>query len=105
MCVCLSVSLSRFLSLGLRLELGRRWDCECIVIPIIIGGLDVVSESFEKYKIMVPAEISMLMCTKITLLGSKKILRNFLARNQPYLLLLLISMGVPIWLVLAYILY
>ena len=25
------------------------WDCECIVIPIVIGGLGVVSESFEKY--------------------------------------------------------
>ena len=34
---------------GLRLELGRMWDCECIVIPIVIGGLGVVSESFEKY--------------------------------------------------------
>ena len=57
------------------------WDCECTVIPIVIGGLGVVSESFENYKNMVPAEISTLMCTKITLLGSEKILRNFLARK------------------------
>ena len=66
---------------GLRLELGRMWDCECIVVPIVVGGLGVVSENFEKYRCMVPADISTMMCTKITLLGSEKILRNFLARR------------------------
>ena len=66
---------------GLRQELGRMWDCECVVIPIVIGGLGVVSENFERYKHMVPAELSTAMCIKITLLGSEKILRNFLARR------------------------
>ena len=66
---------------GLRLELGRMWDCDCSVIPIVVGSLGMVSENFDKYKDMVPAEISSLMCTKITLLGSEKILRNFLARR------------------------
>ena len=66
---------------GLRQELGRMWDCECSVIPIVIGGLGVVSENFERYKHMVPAELSTAMCIKITLLGSEKILRNFLARK------------------------
>ena len=66
---------------GLRLELGRMWDCDCMVIPIVIGSLGVVSEHFEKYKDMVPAELSTVMCTKITMLGREKILRNFLARR------------------------
>ena len=66
---------------GLRLELGRMWDCECTVVPIVIGGVGVVSENFEKYKAMIPADITTLMCMKITLLGSEKILRNFLARK------------------------
>ena len=66
---------------GLRTELGRMWDCECVVVPVVIGGLGVVSENFEKYKLMVPANLSTIMCTKITLLGSEKILRGFLARK------------------------
>ena len=66
---------------GLRLELGRMWDCDCMVIPIVIGSLGVVSEHFEKYKDMVPAELSTVMCSKIVMLGSEKILRNFLARR------------------------
>ena len=66
---------------GLRLELGRMWDCECTVVPIVIGGVGVVSENFEKYKAMIPADITTLMCIKITLLGSEKILRNFLTRK------------------------
>ena len=66
---------------GLRMELGRMWNCECVVVPIVIGGLGVVSNNFEKYKLMVPANLSTIMCTKITLLGSEKILRSFLARK------------------------
>ena len=57
------------------------WDCECVVVPVVIGGLGVVSENFEKYKLMIPANLSTIMCTKITLLGSEKILRGFLARK------------------------
>ena len=66
---------------GLRLELGRMWDCECMVVPIVISGLGVVSMEFEKYKNMLPADISTVMCVKIALLGSEKILRSFLARR------------------------
>ena len=66
---------------GLRIELGRMWDCECIVIPIVVGGLGVVSMDFDKYKNMLPAQISSAMCIKIALLGSEKILRAFFARK------------------------
>ena len=66
---------------GLRLELGRMWDCECVVIPIVISGLGLVSVDFEKYKNSLPADISTVLCIKITLLGSEKILRRFLSRK------------------------
>lgn len=66
---------------GIRVELGRMWNCECVVVPIVVGGLGVVSENFEKYKNMVPADLSTCMCIKIALLGSEKIVRGFLARR------------------------
>ena len=66
---------------GLRVELGKMWDCECVVIPVVIGGLGVISEKFPEYLKMVPAELSMEMCLKITLLGSEKIMRLVLSRK------------------------
>ena len=66
---------------GLRLELGRMWDCDCVVVPIVVSGLGVVSVDFEKYKNILPADISTIMCSKIALLGSEKILRSFLSRR------------------------
>ena len=66
---------------GLRVELGRMWKCDCVVIPIVVGGLGVVSNYFMKYMEMVPAKISATMCIKIALLGSEKIMRRFLARK------------------------
>ena len=61
---------------GLRLELDQMWDCKCVVIPIVISGLGVVCMDFEKYINSLPV-----LCIKIALLGSEKILRNFLSRN------------------------
>ena len=66
---------------GLRLELGRMWDTECMVVLVVIGSVGVVSENFERYLKMVPAELSPTMCIKTTLLGSEKILRRFLSRK------------------------
>ena len=66
---------------GLRLELGRMWDTECLVVPVVIGSLGIVSENFERYLKMIPAELSPTMCIKTTLLGSEKILRRFLSRK------------------------
>ena len=57
------------------------WDCECVIVPIVISGLGLVSLEFEKYKNMLPADISTVMCVKIALLGSEKLLRSFLARR------------------------
>ena len=66
---------------GLRAELGKMWNCECVVIPVVIGGLGVISEKFLEYLKMVPAQLSMEMCIKITLLGSEKIMRSVLSRK------------------------
>ena len=66
---------------GLRVELAKMWQCECTVIPIVIGGLGGLSEKFVEYINVVPAEISVEMCLKITLLGSEKIMRSCLSRK------------------------
>ena len=66
---------------GLRVELGKMWDCECVVIPVVIGGLGVVSGRFLDYLNMIPADLSMELCLKITLLGSEKIMRSVLSRK------------------------
>ena len=52
-----------------------------MVIPIVAGGLGVVSLDFEKYINMLPAQVLPAMCIKIALLGSEKILRASLSRK------------------------
>ena len=66
---------------GLRVELGKMWDSECVVIPVVIGGLGVISEKFQDYLKMIPADLSTEMCLKITLLGSERIMRSVLSRK------------------------
>ena len=66
---------------GLRVELSKMWNCESVVIPVVIGGLGVISEKFPEYLKMVPAELSMEMCLKITLLGSEKIMSSVISRK------------------------
>ena len=38
---------------GLHVELGKMWDCECVVIPVVIGGLGMISEKFQEYLKMI----------------------------------------------------
>ena len=66
---------------GLRVELAKMWNCECVVIPIVIGGLGAISDKFTQYLDMIPADISSELCQKITLLGSEKIMRSCLSRK------------------------
>ena len=66
---------------GLRVELAKMWNCECIVIPIVIGGLGALSDKFSQYISMIPAEVSADLCQKITLLGSELIMRSCLSRK------------------------
>ena len=66
---------------GLRVELGKMWNSECIVVPVIVGGLGAVSRNFTNYLGMIPAQLSAAICIKITLLGSEKLMRSFLSRK------------------------
>ena len=66
---------------GLRVELAKMWNCECIVVPIVVGGLGALSDKFVQYLNMIPAEISADLCQKITLLGSETIMRSCLSRK------------------------
>ena len=66
---------------GLRVELGKMWDSECVVIPVVVGGLEVISEKFQDYLKMIPADLSTEMCLKITQLGSERIMRSVLSRK------------------------
>ena len=67
---------------GLRAELGRMWGCECVVVPVVVGGLGTVSDDFERFVKMIPGGVSWMMCIKIALLGSEKIMRTFLSRGR-----------------------
>ena len=66
---------------GLRVELAKMWNSECTVIPVVVGGLGAVSHQFGNYLRMIPAELNVAMCLKITLLGSEKIMRSVLSRK------------------------
>ena len=66
---------------GLRVELAKMWQCESIIIPVVIGGLGGLSEKFIDYINQIPAEVSADLCQKITLLGSEKIMRSCLSRR------------------------
>ena len=66
---------------ALRVELQRLWSSECIVVPVIIGSLGVVSKNIEKHLLNIPGNPTVHMCQKIALLGSKRILKDVLARR------------------------
>ena len=66
---------------GLRVELGKMWNSEAIVVPVVIGGLGCISHNFINFLKMIPADLLMEMCLKLTLLGSEKIMRSFLSRK------------------------
>ena len=66
---------------GLRIELGKMWKSECIVVPVVIRGLGCISANFANYLKMIQADISIEMYLKLTLIGSEKIMRSFLSRK------------------------
>ena len=66
---------------ALRVELGKMWRSECVVIPVVVGGLGTVSTKLNDYLKMIPGNPSGVMCSKITLLGSEKIMRSVLSRK------------------------
>ena len=51
------------------------------MVPVIIGSLGVVSKNIEKHLLNIPGNPTVHMCQKIALLGSKRILKDVLARR------------------------
>ena len=66
---------------GLRVELAKMWNSECIVIPVVVGSLGAVSHKLGDNLRMIPAELCATMCQKMNLLGSEKIMRLVLSRK------------------------
>ena len=46
----------------LRVELQKMWGCDCVVIPVIIGGLGAVSKNVEKHLLNIPGAPDVKMC-------------------------------------------
>ncbi len=66
---------------SLRAELQKMWKVDCVVIPVVVGGLGAVSRQAADYMSQIPGSPELLMCQKITLLGSRKILHDVLGRK------------------------
>ena len=67
---------------GLMGELQRMWGAECVVVPVVIGGLGTVTRRCADFLASIPGEPDVSMCQKITLMGSERILRGVLARGR-----------------------
>ena len=65
----------------LKEELQRMWNCRGMVVPVVVGCLGAVSKNIEKHLSNIPGCPAVKMCQKICLLGSKKILKDALARR------------------------
>ena len=65
----------------LKLELQKMWGMECEVLPVVVGGLGAVTKNLKDYLARVPGHPEQFMCQKITLQGSKKILRDVLGQR------------------------
>ena len=63
-------------------QLQQVWGFDCIIIPIIVGGLRAVTHNLKDYLAMIPGRPNVTLCQKITLLGSKKILSDILSRRR-----------------------
>ena len=66
---------------GLRAELQKMWNMDCTVIPVVVGGLGAVTRQAAVYLSQIPGTPDLMLCQKIALLGSKKILHNVLGRK------------------------
>ena len=64
----------------LRKELIKMWSYDCIIIPVV-GGLGAVSNDAERYLKCLPGNAQMMLCQKITVLGSNRILQSVLSRK------------------------
>ena len=68
--------------IGLKGQLQKMWGYDCVIVPIIVGGLGAVTHKLKDYLALIPGCPNITMCQKITLLGSKKILMDVLSRSR-----------------------
>ena len=66
----------------LKKELMKMWGGQCTIIPVVVGGLGAVSKNAEKYVKSLPGNVDMVLCQKIAVLGSKRILQAVLSRKD-----------------------
>ena len=67
---------------GLKGQLQKMWGFNCVIIPVIVGGLGAVTHNLKDFLAMIPGCPNTAMCQKTTLLGSKKILADVLSRKR-----------------------
>ena len=67
---------------GLKGQLQKMWGFDCLIIPVVIGGLGAVTHNLKDFLAMIPGCPNATMCQKTTLLGSKKILTDVLKRRR-----------------------
>ena len=67
---------------GLKGQLQKMWGFDCIIIPVVVGGLGAVTDNLKDFLAMIPGYPNITMCQKTTLLGSKKILMDVLSRRR-----------------------
>ena len=68
--------------IGLKGQLQKLWGFDCVIIPVIIGGLGGVTHNLKDYLAMIPGNPSLSICQKAAILGSKKILMDVLSRSR-----------------------
>ena len=66
---------------ALGVEAERMWGVKAEVIPVILGGLGAVTKNLGDNLAKIPGFPDSYMCQKISLLGSKKILKSVLRRH------------------------
>ena len=62
-------------------ELRKLWGVECEVVPVVVGGLGVISKNLGDHLARIPGCPKRFMCQKIAMLGSERILRSVLGRR------------------------
>ena len=75
-----ATKISKYVRLKGRLQ--KMWSFDCVVIPVVIGGLGAVTHNLKDYLPMILGLPNITMCQKTTLLGSKKILADVLSRRR-----------------------
>ena len=66
---------------ALRKELIKMWSGDCLIIPVVVGGLGAVSNDTERHLKDLPGNAKLSVCQKISAIGSSRILQSVLSRK------------------------